>query len=356
MKIFRLILILQLSIFCTFTSEAQDIHFTHYTMSPLDLNPSHTGKFEGTFRIGGIYRDQWFSFLSGAYRTPAVYIDAPIMKGFGKKTKDWIGLGVRVLNDQAGRGKLNNTNAMLSAAYHRSLDKKRTRIFSFGIQGGINQRRLDKNLDMSRNGLLFEDQIIDNFATTGQIVSTTENIADNISYYDFSAGVMYDGRINKTSGINFGVNVRHITTPNYSLDSTYINSDSDTTNSIPLRFLVHGEYDTQLSDKLTLNPRFLYQRMRTAQEFHVQALLHYLVNKQNDVSLNFGLGYRFGDAGEVLLGLDYKDFRFGAAYDINLSDLTAASNTVGAIEVGLSYIVKIFKKPVVKPVIICPKL
>lgn len=354
MKIFRLILILQLAFCWAFTSNAQDIHFTHYTLSPLDVNPAHTGQFEGTFRIGGIYRDQWFSFLSGAYRTPAVYIDAPIMKGFGKKTKDWIGLGLRVYNDQAGRGKLNNLNAMLSAAYHRSLDKKQQNILSFGIQGGINQRRIDKNLDMSKyNALVFEDQL-----TLGQetIGLTQENIADNIQYYDFSVGAMYKGRIDKKSGINFGVNARHITTPNYSIDSTYLNADSDSTNSIPFRLLVHGEYDTKLSEKLTLNPRFLYQRMRTAQEFHVQALLHYLLNKQNDVSLNFGLGYRFGDAGEVLLGLDYKDFRFGASYDINVSDLTAASNTVGAIEVGLSYIVKIFKKPTVKPVILCPKL
>ena len=118
MKIFRLLLILQLSILCAFSSEAQDIHFTHYTMSPLDVNPANTGQFSGTFRIGGIYRDQWFSFLNGAYRTPAIYIDAPIMKGFGKKTKDWIGLGVRVLNDQAGRGKLTNTISEIRFSQH----------------------------------------------------------------------------------------------------------------------------------------------------------------------------------------------------------------------------------------------
>lgn len=356
MKLFRLILILQISIFCTFTSEAQDTHFTHYTMSPLDLNPAHTGKLEGSFRIGGIYRDQWFSFLSGAFRTPAIYVDAPIIKGFGKKTKDWIGVGIRVLNDQAGRGKLNNTNAMLSVAYHKALDKKRTKIFSFGIQGGVNQRRIDQNLNLSRNGLVFEDQLDMTNIGSQQLFTTAEVLEDNISYLDFSAGVMYDGRINKTSGINLGVNVRHITTPNYSILGTATNADSDSTNSLPLRLLFHGEYDTKLTDKLTLNPRVLYQRIKTAQEFQVQALLHYLLNEQNDVSLNFGAGYRFGDAGELLLGLDYGDFKFGAAYDINVSDLTAASNTVGAIEVGLSYIVKIFKKPTVKPVIVCPKL
>ena len=38
------------------TTMAQDIHFTQFTMSPLTLNPGLTGKFEGTVRIGGIYR------------------------------------------------------------------------------------------------------------------------------------------------------------------------------------------------------------------------------------------------------------------------------------------------------------
>ena len=40
---------------------AQDIHWTMYDMSPLTLNPANTGAYEGTFRIGGIYRDQYNS-------------------------------------------------------------------------------------------------------------------------------------------------------------------------------------------------------------------------------------------------------------------------------------------------------
>ncbi|MCB0576411.1 MAG: type IX secretion system membrane protein PorP/SprF, partial [Saprospiraceae bacterium] len=53
---------------------AQDIHFTQFYMSPLTTNPAMSGKFEGTVRIGGIYRGQWASVLSGSdsYKTPSV--------------------------------------------------------------------------------------------------------------------------------------------------------------------------------------------------------------------------------------------------------------------------------------------
>ena len=40
---------------------AQDIHFTQFYMSPMTTNPANAGKFEGTARIGGIFRGQWAS-------------------------------------------------------------------------------------------------------------------------------------------------------------------------------------------------------------------------------------------------------------------------------------------------------
>ncbi|HMR43883.1 MAG TPA: hypothetical protein PKC40_08615, partial [Saprospiraceae bacterium] len=65
---------------------------------------------------------------------------------------------------------------------------------------------------------------------------------------------------------------------------------------------------------------------------------------------------RLGDAVEVLLGVDYKDLRVTAAYDVNISPLNEVSNYQGGFEIAAWYIVKIFKKPDVKPAILCPKL
>ena len=57
-------------------AKAQDIHFSQYYASPLTLNPALTGKFNGHFRVSGIYRDQNFNLYNVAlFRTPSGAID-----------------------------------------------------------------------------------------------------------------------------------------------------------------------------------------------------------------------------------------------------------------------------------------
>ena len=93
------------ALFLTTSAMAQDIHFSQFGLSPLTLNPALTGAYEGTFRIGGIYRNQWSGIVkSGGYTTPSIYLDAPIVRGFGKN--DWLGAGLVVLQDKSGRGLL----------------------------------------------------------------------------------------------------------------------------------------------------------------------------------------------------------------------------------------------------------
>ncbi|MEM6964514.1 MAG: type IX secretion system membrane protein PorP/SprF, partial [Bacteroidota bacterium] len=81
----------------------------------------------------------------------------------------------------------------------------------------------------------------------------------------------------------------------------------------------------------------------------------YHLNEEKDMTLNVGLGYRLRDATKFIVGMDYKQFRVGAAYDLTVSDLRDADGVPGGFELGASYIAKIYKKPDVKPVIFCPR-
>ncbi|HND17475.1 MAG TPA: type IX secretion system membrane protein PorP/SprF, partial [Saprospiraceae bacterium] len=92
---------------------AQDIHFTQYNMSPMTLNPALTGNYLGSYRVGGIYRNQWASIIP-AYSTPSFFVDAPIITGFRKN--DWIGVGVAITADKSGTAKLGRTAFMGSVA------------------------------------------------------------------------------------------------------------------------------------------------------------------------------------------------------------------------------------------------
>lgn len=328
---------------------AQDVHWSLFNFAPLNINPAYTGGFEGTFRIGGIYRDQARSVSnSSAYSTPNIHADAPLFM-VGKKS--WVGLGANVYSDKAGTGALTTTSAQLNAAIHVPTNRKGTSLFSFGIQGGlVNQSIDDKDLLFETD---FDPTTLQ--VTTSPDYNQKENVEEEGSYLDFGAGVMIKSAINKQTGMELGLAVRHLTAPGYSLLKG-TTSKTDTTNSrLPVRMNLHGKFDFALNKKWTLSPTFLYSRMRTANNAQIQAMMGYLFNPEKEVTLNFGLGYRIGDAMEALIGLDYKKFRIGASYDMTLSDLNEVNKYVGGFEVGVSYIAVIFKKAEVKPIIFCPR-
>ena len=61
------------------SAHAQDIHFSQFYASPLTLNPSLTGNFDGLMRFGGNYRNQWAS-VSVPYSTASVYTDLNMLR------------------------------------------------------------------------------------------------------------------------------------------------------------------------------------------------------------------------------------------------------------------------------------
>jgi type IX secretion system PorP/SprF family membrane protein len=341
-------LLLSLTLFLAGQLGAQDVHWSLFNFAPLHLNPAHTGDFNGTFRIGGIYRDQARAVSNNsAYSTPNIHVDAPLFM-VGKR--NWVGLGANVYSDKAGTGELTTTSAVLSAAFHAPTNRKGTSVFSFGIQGGMVNQAIDPEK------YRFEtDYDEDLELTQTPVFNQKMDIQDNGSYLDFGAGATIKSELNKQTGMLLGLSVRHLTTPKYGLLSNNTPDTDSTTTSYPLRVNFHGKFDFALNNKWTLSPAFAYSQMTSANNIQVQSWLGYLFNPEKEVTLNFGLGYRMGDALEALVGVDYKRFRVGASYDITLSSLNESNKTVGGFEIGLSYIAVIFKNAAVKPVIFCPR-
>lgn len=346
MKFFTKTLLFVFMMSCTGILSAQDApHFSLFEYAPLNTNPAFTGAFEGTFRVGGIYRDQWFSFLPNQFTTPAIYGDAPLIKGF--RDKDWIGVGITFYSDNAGTGKLQVGGALFSASYHFALDKKRNSVFTIGLQGGSISRQIDTQ------ELLFGDDIANGNNTPGN--TTTEmGLADNRNLFDINVGVLLRSQVNKQTNLRLGLAVKHLTTPTYTLIQSGNRPDSSFTD-LPLRVTFHGGFGFDLNKKWTLSPTFIYNQIRNQNEIALQGWMDYKLNPEKELSLRFGAGYRLRDAAEVLFGVDIKTFRFALAYDVNVSDLTEVSNTVGGLEFAASYIVKIFKDPEIKPIIFCPR-
>src|SRR5882672_1138137 len=131
--------------------KAQDPAFSQFFSSPLTLNPALTGKFNGTLRVAGNYRNQWPAF-NNVYTTSTLSVDFAIMK---KKLPDYDtwGVGILALTDRAGGGILTNNYVGLSTSYHKALDEDGFQQIGIGFQGTYGQKRLNTD------NLKFEDQL-----------------------------------------------------------------------------------------------------------------------------------------------------------------------------------------------------
>ena len=331
---------------------AQDIHFTQFYLTPLNTNPAFTGAFEGTFRLSGIYRDQWGSVISSPYRTPSFGIDAPLIKGLGKR--DWIGVGAVFLSDEAGAGELGTTRMLGSVAYHLALDKKAKSVLTFGLQGGYVQHSFS---NAANNALLYGDEIALGGSLTNPLLSSANrmNVNEDQQYFDMNFGVLLKTELNKAARMNLGLAFNHLLTPEYYLSMANQNDANDKAGSLPLNFDLHGQFFVDMGEKFQLKPAFLFQKIAGANEIFIHALGGYHLNEEKDMTLNFGIGYRLRDATKFIVGMDYKQFSVGAAYDLTISELRDATTGAGGFEIAATYVAAIFKKPDVKPVIFCPR-
>ena len=59
--------------------QAQDPHFSQFFASPLSLNPALTGRFDGTLRVAGNYRNQWPT-IDNAFKTYTASVDFAILQ------------------------------------------------------------------------------------------------------------------------------------------------------------------------------------------------------------------------------------------------------------------------------------
>ena len=337
--VFGLLLVLHFGV-----SRAQDIHFTLHGMTPLAFNPANTGGFYGSYRISGLYRDQYRSVTgNGAFSTATFSVDVPVIRGF--KETDWVGVGMFFYSDKSGEAGLTQSTFKISAAYHWSMNKKGTSILSLAYQTGSLQREIK---DITK--LQFEDALV----SGGQ---TIETAIDDMKkgFLDHVGGLKFTRKINKTDEFNIGVAAGKFGRPDWSLLTQGGNYRVDPR--------VHAQIGTSslLSDNVRFMPNISYQKILNspASTFVLQGLIDYLYNEQKQIVLKGGLGYRsgagIGDAVQVMLGADIKEIRVMLGYDINISPLSGASSSVGGFELAAQYIGRIYKRPNPDPIIFCPR-
>ena len=248
---------------------SQDIHFSQFYASPLNLNPALTGFSEGSYRVSGIYRNQWFSVTTPFVTYSASY-DMRLLED--KLGDDLFGVGGLVVADKSGDGELGMMGIYGSASYHKQLGSGKKHSLGLGIQGGYVQKTLN------HTQLRFPNQFVDNDFDLTQ--SNGENFSgDNLNYIDLQTGLLWQSQFMKKLGAFGGLAVYHLTQPKES----FLGDDS----RLGMRYLLHGGARAKLTENIYLTPNFIFMYQDKAKEINLGTAVeyHFGLNNENTLEL-----------------------------------------------------------------------
>lgn len=346
----------------------QDLHFSYYQFTPLNVNPANAGAFSGSYRVSGIYSDKQAAITPRPFRTLTLSADAPIIRGIRKQ--DWIGVGIQadLIGISGGNDDFNNPGVInpssaqsmtfikVGLAYHLSLDKKQTNILTIGAQysnGNRGYNRLTQNDGRVFPQAMVMDQDIEAFnrnQSQGGGAGGDPNDKISLGIRDWSTGLLFNAR-RKNSDLKLGIALEGLFAPVVSFVKTI-----DSTENKYRGINFHGEYDMTINKRVHVIPGFYYYNLGPATAFNVNTHATYQLDPEKDLKLTAGLGTRSLRAIIFYAGAIIKDIRVGMAFDMDISSAVIGSNSVGGFEICASYMGKIYKKPKPKPIIFCPRL
>ena len=276
--------------------------FTHYRDAQMFTNPAYAGMREGIC-VNGLMRQQWAGFKdyeTGENAAPEDYLitlDSPIKFLHG-------GLGGAIIQDKATYN-WNDISLLLSYSFHTELS-----IGTLGI--GIGGVLKNRSIDGSKYRAVDDDPVI--------LASAQGDMR-----FDANLGVFFRSNNNYYLGISF-TNL---------IQSKFVKLDPSGEGIIStdrtLYFIGGYNYILPRNPRFEIEPSIMIQSDFISTQYNISTTVNY------NSRFWGGLNYRFQESVGVLVGLSFKDFRLGYAYDVNTKRL----GVPGSHEISLNYCFKI---------------
>lgn len=309
-----------------FGANAQDIHFSQIHASPTFLNPGMTGLFNGDYRVGLNYRQQWRSATAN-YRTLAASADGRILD-LGQT--GMLTLGLNVFADRAGDLDFTTSSALLTIGAARRLNDRGDHLISVAIQAGV----LHQFVDYSALDVFDVEPV--------QLNGTGSAAAP-----DVSVGVAWTKRVGREHRLYGGGALFHLAEP----DLAMVGQVSGYRETLARRGVVHGGGEFRLDDRFRLLPSFIYLEQSPHREITIGSFLRYDYERggkprPEDGALYLGTWFRWfyrpdinsgSDALVLAARWDKNRVSYGFSYDVNVSTLTRASRGFGGPELSILY-------------------
>lgn len=306
---------------------AQDIHFSQFTDAPFNLNPGLTGSFDADIRAIANQRTQWRS-VTVPYSTIAVHGDArsPVKKLPG------LHLGFGLSNDIAGDSRLRTTSLNFLGAWtlkpasdarHTILPGAQLSLNFVGIDYG------DLRYDSQWNGIFYDPNLPQESLYT----------RDSRFYPDLALGIVDQYADEAGWTLTSGVALYNLFVPGQSFFDI-------TTTRLDPRVNLHSSAMIPLNQNMEILPALMLSLQGKYREIDLGANLNYILVNERTVyrSIYGGLFFRARDAGFIVAGMRYDDWKVGLSYDINTSNLKPASNGRGGLEISVTYLIRTYKE------------
>ena len=312
---------------------AQDIHFTQFYMSPLNLNPALTGVMNCKTRMVANYRNQWSAVLAAnAYNTYSVSYDQKIPVG----REDYFGIGGSLWGDVAGESRFGTTQGRVSLSYSKKMAgyRKKASYLVIGADAALTSRSI------SDNDLRWPSQITgDGFDPTRPNNEPNFNDLDFL-YADIAAGLLWFSVIDNNTNWYFGAALHHLNRPNVTFLGDEVNLYS--------RYTLHAGLQFEIARKISMLPFGVYMAQGPHRSLNAGTNFRFAMGPSRTTNQSFEVGawYRVGNkvqgglhSDAVILSsrFNYEQFGIGFSYDINVSGLRQASAANGSFEFSLIY-------------------
>jgi len=315
---------------------SQDVHFSQYNGSVINLNPAFTGFFDGDYRLNGIYRSQWSS-VPVPYTSFSLAGDARFKPKSMKS--DCIGVGIMFNNDKSGDTYYGTNQLYISGSYIHKLNKDSTLLWTTGIMAGIS------NVGFNYSRMTFDDQYQNSSYSSSN--STGESFTKNAATFgDFNFGTALQYAIKQRAFMQYGISYHHFTNPKLTFqNNTSIRIDPKLNNYLCFAYPIGVKTD--------IIAEILYSHQGKYNEVVPGAMVKFLLDEKTRQAISVGLYYRAKDAVIARLGYQIKTLTAGVSYDVNTSKFIAATNRRGGFEIYVTYI---FKKiiPFAPKTRVCP--
>jgi type IX secretion system PorP/SprF family membrane protein len=286
---------------------AQDIHFSQYGNSPLNLSPGLAGVFGGDLRFVGNYRQQWRT-IPVPYTTFSGSVESKVYLKHRKYNK-FITTSLLINHDQQGDLELKSLQIGIPFAVTFPLSK--SNFLTIGATPMFGQR------SFNTDNITFDEQY------TGGMYDPSAAITENLSltslkYFDLSAGVnLRLQERHKRSRVDIGAAMHHINRPAHDFWASSVTNKEEV--RLYNKLTIYSLGMLQLTDNFDLLVQGLYQKQGGDQEivYGWGVRMHLSKNKYKELSLQIGADWRhrFSNSFVPHAELFYRTWTLGASFD-----------------------------------------